>query len=247
MTLECASVSVHFDGIAAVNQFSMRVEPRSITALIGPNGAGKTTLLNAITGLLRPRSGKVLLDGCDITGEAAYRVCRLGLARTFQDLRLARRLSLLENVLLACPNQPRESSLRALWTSEGRRDRQRTDRALELLEAVELGNLASEPASALSYGQQKLLTIACCLATDAAVLMLDEPVAGVDPHIRKKLLGLLSKLPGHGRTVVFIEHDLDAVRELADSIVVMDEGRKIAEGAWAVITSDAAVKEAYLA
>jgi ABC-type branched-subunit amino acid transport system ATPase component len=246
--LETVALSISFGGTKAVDGFSMQVPAGSITAIIGPNGAGKTTLYNAISGLLKPEAGQIRLGGRDITGLAPHRIARLGLARTFQDLRLVRRISVLDNVLLACPGQRGESVWGALLRTEDRKSRKVLhDAALAWLARVQLADKSAETTGSLSYGEQKLLSLACCLATDARVLLLDEPVAGLEPHFKELLLERIADLPEVAKTVLFIEHDLAAVRQVARTVIVMDEGRKIAEGTWETVSRDPAVLEAYLA
>ncbi len=218
-----------------------------IVAIIGPNGAGKTTLLNVLTGFLRTESGRFFLDGQELTRLAPHKVARQGLARTFQDLRLIQQVPVLENVMLARPNQKGERLWYALFrfgvAAEEARNR---EAALRWLRFVGLEEKAQEPAGELSYGQQKLLTLACCLATESPILLLDEPVAGVHPEMIAKILGLLRELKAMGKLVVFIEHDLAAVRQVADLVIVMDGGRIIAQGPPGEVLERPEIMEAYI-
>jgi len=247
-TLRCEKLNKCFDGVTALQAFTLALPRCGIVAIIGPNGAGKTTLLNVVTGFLRPDSGLCLLDDRDITRAPPHRIVRMGLARTFQDLRLIRLISVLENVMLARPNQ-RGDKLWAALTRTGVRNEERRNQqnAMRLLDFVGLAGKAEEPAGELSYGEQKLLTLACCLATEARILLLDEPIAGVHPELARQILGLLENLRDSGKLIVFIEHDLAAVREIADRVIVMDEGRIIADGSPSDVLNRPEIMEAYVA
>lgn len=245
--LKCDGLSKSFDGVHALVGVTLDFPPSGIVAIIGPNGAGKTTLLNVMTGFLRPERGRVFLGERELTRLLAHTVARLGIARTFQDLRLISQVSVLENVLLSRPNQKGENLLHALSrfgvVAEESKNR---EEALRLIRFVGLEEKASEPAGELSYGQQKLLTVACCLATEARILLLDEPVAGVHPEMVSQILSLLRRLRDEGKLVVFIEHDIAAVREVAERIIVMDEGKIIAEGKPAEVLERPEIIEAYV-
>ena len=237
-----------FDGVQALDGVSLEFPSRGITAIIGPNGAGKTTLLNVLTGFLRPDAGQCFLGGREITKLPAHRIAQLGLARTFQDLRLILQVSALDNVLLARPRQRGEHLLAALLrlgsAAEEARNR---EEAMRLLRFVGLEAKAGELAGELSYGQQKLLTLACCLATGARILLLDEPVAGVHPEMASRILDLLRQLRDDGKLIVFIEHDISAVCQAADVVTVMDDGRVIAQGPPGEVLEQLEIMEAYLA
>ena len=218
-----------------------------IAAIIGPNGAGKTTLFNVLTGFLRPDAGRCYWGNRDITRVAPHKIARLGIARTFQDLRLIQQVSVLENVMLARPQQRGEKLLPALLRfGVAAEERWNRAEAMRLLESVGLATAASELAGELSYGQQKLLTIACCLATEARVLLLDEPVAGVHPEMAARILELLRRLRDDGKLIVFIEHDIAAVRQVADVVTVMDEGKIIAQGPPSEVLERPEIMEAYV-
>ncbi len=246
-SLRSENLSKSFGGVHALDALSVQFATDGIVAIIGPNGAGKTTLVNVMTGFLRADAGRCFCGDRETTRMAAHRIARLGVARTFQDLRLIEQVSVLENVMLARPNQRGEKLLYALLrfgvAAEERRNR---EEAMRLLEFVGLTADAGKPAGELSYGQQKLLTIACCLATEARVLLLDEPVAGVHPEMVSKILGLLGQLRDDGKLIVFIEHDIAAVRQAADVVIVMDEGKVIAQGPPGEVLDRPEIMEAYV-
>lgn len=248
MTLHCENITKSFDGTHALAGVTVEFPSSGIIAVIGPNGAGKTTLLNVLTGFLRVESGRFFLGERELTGLAPHKIARLGIARTFQDLRLISQVPVLENVMLARPNQKGEQLLPALLRfGVGREEASNREAAFKLLDFVGLTNNACEQAGELSYGQQKLLTLACCLATGAKNLLLDEPVAGVHPEMVSKILGLLSLLRDQGKLIVFIEHDIAAVRQIADQVIVMDEGKIIAQGKPDEVLERPEIIEAYVA
>jgi len=246
-SFRCLEVSKSFDGVQAVADVTLEFPASGITALIGPNGAGKTTLLNVLTGFLRPNAGRCFLGERETTHLPPHRIARMGVARTFQDLRLIQQVSVLDNVMTARPNQRGERLFFAL-TRIGLAREERANRAksLELLEFVGLADKADGLAGELSYGEQKLLTLAVCLATEAQILLLDEPVAGVAPQMVERILGLLRELNNQGKRMVFIEHDIEAVRRIAETVIVMDEGKIIAQGKTQEVLDRAEIMEAYL-
>jgi branched-chain amino acid transport system ATP-binding protein len=246
--LRCEGLTKSFDGVHALVNVHLQFPKSGIIAIIGPNGAGKTTLLHMLTGFLRPDTGRCFCGELQTTHLPPHRISRLGVARTFQDLRLILQVPVLENVLLARPAQRGERLWPALLrfgvAAEEERNR---EEALRPLCFVGLEAKASDLAGELSYGQQKLLTLACCLATGAKILLLDEPVAGVHPEMVTPILELLCQLGTTGKRVVFIEHDLIAVRQIADRIIVMDEGKVIAQGPLHDVLERPEIMEAYLA
>ena len=245
--LKITDMSKAFDGVKAVDRLSLVIEEQQITSLIGPNGAGKTTLFNLICGFLPSDGGSIIFRDQTIDGAAPYRIARLGIGRTFQDFRLIRKISVLDNIMLGFQNQAGEGVLHALAGWKTKREEQRNvDKARGLLEFVRLENKSGDLTEALSYGQQKLLTLACCLAMDAHLLLLDEPVAGIEPETSCRILDLLQELRDQGKTIFLIEHNLEAVRIVSDFVMVMDEGRKIAEGTPEAVMRDPTVLEAYL-
>lgn len=235
-----------FDGTVAVDNVSFAIEEKTITAIIGPNGAGKTTLFNLITGFIDPDAGEIRLLGKSLNGTPPYQIAQRGVSRTFQDLRLLRQLSVRENLLLACPNQKGESFWPALLSSQVRKQTRAMEVTLRIMDYAGLYPLIREQAGNLSYGQQKLLTLGCCLATEAGILLLDEPVAGVHPDMASEILRHLLQIKEEGRTIVLIEHDIDAVRRVADTVIVMDEGKVIASGPKNEVLANSEIIEAYL-
>lgn len=246
--LEVSGLCKHFNGIHALKEFSCKVCRGEILGLIGPNGAGKTTLFNVVTGLIAPEDGRVLLGGSDVTHLAPYKLASRGVARTFQDLRLIRQLSVLDNVLLSFRNQPGESLWNAVfrWKKVRQHEAANQREAMQLLEETGLAEKAGDPADSLSYGQQKLLILICCLAAKAELLLLDEPVAGIAPEMRENILGIIRELPSKGKSVILIEHDLDAVVQTCGRVVFMDAGAKVSEGTPQKVRNDPKVIEAYI-
>lgn len=245
--LRCDNLSKSFGGVQALANVSLEFPTSGIVAIIGPNGAGKTTLLNVVTRFLRPSSGQVFLGDSELTRLPAHKIARLGIARTFQDLRLISQVSVLENVLVARPNQKGERLLRALFRfGVAVEEKKNREAAMHWLNFVGLDRAAKQQTGELSYGQQKLLTLACCLATEAPILFLDEPVAGVHPEMIERILGLFRELRSLDKLVVFIEHDIASVRKVADSVVVMDHGQIIAQGKPSDVLERPEIIEAYV-
>lgn len=242
------NVTKHFDGTAALDDFSCTFESGRITSLIGPNGAGKTTLFNVICGFVEPETGEVYHDSNLICRLKPCERARLGIGRTFQDLRLIGRMTALENVMLASPHQLGENIAHAILRLPIQRAQELKNReeAARWLEYVGLAEKQDDLAETLSYGQQKLLTLASCLASGAEVLLLDEPVAGVNPELITKILDILTDLANKGKTVVFIEHNLEVVTKIAHTVVFMDVGQKIDEGPPEKIRNNPRVIEAYI-
>jgi branched-chain amino acid transport system ATP-binding protein len=246
--LEVRGLSKRFGGLTAVADLSFAVEPGSIVGLIGPNGAGKTTAFNLITGQLPPTAGEVRFNGRTITGLAPYDIARMGLVRTFQSTVLYPDSSVLENVLRGCAVRTRVGFWSALVRSPAaaREAADMEARALELLRFVELDAVRLEAARNLPYGHQKALGIAIGLATRPALMLLDEPVAGMNPEETARTARLIRRVNETGTTIVVVEHDMSFVMGLCGTIVVLNYGRKIAEGRPEEIRSDPAVIAAYL-
>jgi ABC-type branched-subunit amino acid transport system ATPase component len=247
VTLGCVDLTKCFNGTVALDHVTLSLPPSGTLALIGPNGAGKTTLVNVLTGFLRPDAGRAFYGDAELTRLGPHAIVRAGVARTFQDLRLVKLITVVENVMLARQHQKGESFWRALTRfGVGVDERQHRGRALELLRLVGLERQEAETAGSLSFGQQKLLTLACCLATDARVVLLDEPVSGVHPATAEQILILLRRLGDDGKLIVFVEHDISAVKRTADRVIVMDEGQIVADGVPGDVLQRPEILEAYI-
>ena len=236
-----------FGGVQAVNNCSFTVPRGKIIGLIGPNGAGKTTVFNIITGFMRSDSGNIIFDRTEISHLRPDQIFQLGISRTFQSIRLFPKLTVLENVLLAIKGQ-REGAIHAvirlpMWRRATKHHR---EKAHEILAQVGLQGKENERAGEISYGQQKLLEIARALASDPELLLLDEPAAGVNPTLLKQIRDLLLNLKKQGKTILLVEHDMEFVMGICDSIVVLDYGKEIALGTPKEICKNPKVLEAYL-
>ncbi|KGM14463.1 ABC transporter ATP-binding protein [Cellulomonas bogoriensis] len=236
-----------FGGMVAVDVEHLEVQRGAITALIGPNGAGKTTLFNLLTGFDRPSTGTWTFDGRPMGRLPAARVARRGMVRTFQLTKALARMTVMENMRLGADRQPGESLATALVPPLWRpREREITARAEELLERFRLLEKKDDFAGSLSGGQRKLLEMARALMSNPVMIMLDEPMAGVNPALTQSLLGHIQALRDDGTTVLFVEHDMHMVRHISDWVAVMAEGRVVAEGPPGSVMADPAVIDAYL-
>ena len=235
-----------FGGLRAVAVDHLEVPRRAITALIGPNGAGKTTLFNLLTGFERADAGTWRFDGKPLQGRRAHQVARAGMVRTFQLTKALSRLSVLDNMLLAAPAQRGESFSGALLWRWRPQEADHREQAAGLLERFGLAGMSHQFAGTLSGGQRKLLEMARALMARPRLLMLDEPMAGVNPALRQSLLDHIDQIRQEGATVMFIEHDMDVVMGSSDWVVVMAEGRIIAEGPPAAVRANPEVIDAYL-
>ncbi len=246
--LEIDGLDKSFGGVKALVGFSCSLGGGEILGLIGPNGAGKTTLFNVLSGFLPADGGEAVFQGKNLLKTPAHKIANLGIARTFQKLRLIRQVSVLDNVLLAFRNQPGErlGNIFFRWRRCAIAEAGNRRKALSLLEDVGLAAKANDAAEALSYGQQKLLSIVMCLAADANLLLLDEPVAGIARGMREKILAIIKKLPQQGKAVVVIEHDMEAIRDVCGRVIFMDVGKKVSEGTPEEVRNDPRVIEAYL-
>ncbi|QVJ00565.1 ABC transporter ATP-binding protein [Nocardiopsis eucommiae] len=236
-----------FGGLTAVDVEHLEVQRGTITALIGPNGAGKSTLFNLLTGFDRVDGGEWSFEGRGINGRRGHQVARAGMVRTFQLTKALTRMTVLDNMLLGAPGQTGErmagAFLRPVW---GRQEKVNTEKALELLERFKLIDKRRDMAGALSGGQRKLLEMARALMTDPSMIMLDEPMAGVNPALVQSLLHHITSLRDEGKTVLFVEHDMDVIMGISDWIVVLAQGQVIAEGRPSDIRSNQQVIDAYL-
>lgn len=245
--LELAGLSKHFGGVKAVDDVSVVVSPGHIHSLIGPNGSGKSTTINVLTGLYEATHGSIKLLGHDITRSRPDQRVRLGLARTFQNIRLFKELPVLDNVMTGQHCRMSAGLFRVLVSPRARREeRAARDRALAELEFVGLGAEVSLLAGHLAYGRQRLVEIARALATDPKVVLLDEPAAGLNPHETEELDVILRQIVARGITVVLVEHDMNLVMGVSDYITVLNFGRKIAEGRPEQVQVDPDVIAAYL-
>ncbi len=246
--LTLSSIAKNFGGLQVLQDVSLAIPERGIFGLIGPNGAGKTTVFNLISGLLAPSAGVIEFHGQALTGLAPHRITRLGIARTFQNIRIFKEMSLLENVLVAIGRQGNSGAVSFLLPSAKLRATQRSERAAakELLARVGLADKAELLAGKLSYGEQRRLEIARALATAPKLLLLDEPAAGMNGAEKQQLMEEIVKLEASGLALLIIEHDMRFVMGLCHEIAVLNFGQLIAQGAPAAIRADRQVIEAYL-
>ncbi|KAA9165609.1 ABC transporter ATP-binding protein [Amycolatopsis acidicola] len=236
-----------FGGVHAVDVEHLEVPRGEIAALIGPNGAGKTTMFNLLTGFDKPDSGTWSFDGMRLDGMAPFRVARHGMVRTFQLTKVLGRLSVLENMLTGVGGQPGEKLSRALFSPLWKKKRAADiERAMDLLTRFKLADKAGDYGASLSGGQRKLLEMARALMAEPKLVMLDEPMAGVNPALAESLLEHILGLKAEGMTVLFVEHDMQMVKFVSDRVVVMAQGKIVAEGEPEAVLHDEAVIDAYL-
>lgn len=247
--LEVTNLGIAFGGLQAVSQLDMKIEKGHLYGLIGPNGAGKTTVFNMLTGVYKPTEGDIILDGKNITGKSPEKICKTGIARTFQNIRLFDKLTVLDNVKVGLHNQIEYGVLTGVLRlpSYFRKEKAMDERAMELLKIFHLEQEANLPASSLPYGKQRKLEIARALATNPKLLLLDEPAAGMNPHETEELMETVRFVKDHFKiAILLIEHDMNFVMGICEHITVLDYGRVIASGTGDQVRNNPKVIAAYL-
>ena len=247
--LDVKNLSISFGGLKAVDDFSITIEKGQLYGLIGPNGAGKTTIFNLLTGVYKPDGGRILLDGKDITGHKAIQINQAGIARTFQNIRLFKELSVLDNVKVGLQNHHKYSTLSGILRlpSYYKVEKEMDERAMELLKVFDLDKEFDYKASNLPYGKQRKLEIARALATEPKLLLLDEPAAGMNPNETAELMKTIRFVRDHfDMTVLLIEHDMKLVSGICERLTVLNFGHMLAEGPTSEVLSNPEVIKAYL-
>lgn len=248
MLLEIERLVMQFGGVTAVNNVSLSVKPGEIHGLIGPNGSGKTTIFNVVSGYYKPTGGAVLYEGKTISGLPAHQITALGFARTFQNLRLFKSMTVLDNVLVAMGCHTRTSLWQAILdpVAAQREDKLLTEKAMDLLSLFQIADYARERATSLPYGHQRRVEMARALATDPRIVLFDEPAAGLNETETEQLSETLLKIRDSGITILLVEHDMKLIMGICNVVSVLDYGKKIAEGDTQTISRDPVVIEAYL-
>lgn len=247
--LQVSDLSMRFGGLLAVNGVALTVKEKQVVSLIGPNGAGKTTVFNCLTGFYRPSGGRIVLEGEDVQGLPGHIIARKGVVRTFQNVRLFKDMTAVENLLIAQHRHLNTNFLAGLFKTPSfrRSEREAMEYAEHWLERVSLKEVANRPAGTLAYGQQRRLEIARCMMTRPRILMLDEPAAGLNPRETDELKALIGVLRAdYNATVLLIEHDMKLVMSISDHIVVINQGTPLADGSPEQIRDNPAVIKAYL-
>ncbi len=246
--LKVEHVTQKFGGLTALSEINIRINRGEIVGVIGPNGAGKTTLFNLITGIYTPTEGRICLEGEDITGKKPYRIAEMGISRTFQNIRLFKKLTVMDNVIIGMHSRTKSNLLDAVFKTPRRRREEKAgvQKALECLDFLHLKELRYHLADSLPYGAQRRLEIARCLATSPKVILLDEPAAGMNEQETMELMEIIRKLKKGGYTILLIEHDMKFVMNICDRLYVLDYGVQIAQGLPEEIKNNQKVIEAYL-
>ena len=247
--LEVTNLGIAFGGLQAVAQLDMKIEQGELYGLIGPNGAGKTTVFNMLTGVYKPTEGDIILDGKNVTGKSPEKICRAGVARTFQNIRLFDKLTVLDNVKVGLHNQITYSVLTGIFRLPGffRKEKAMNEKAMELLRIFDLDKEANLPAASLPYGKQRKLEIARALATNPKLLLLDEPAAGMNPNETAELMETVRFVKDKFKiAILLIEHDMNFVMGICEHITVLDYGRVIASGTGDQVRNNPKVIAAYL-
>ena len=247
--LDVKNLGISFGGLRAVNDFDLKIQKEELYGLIGPNGAGKTTVFNLLTGVYKPDSGKVLLDGKDLTGKKNIEISKAGIARTFQNIRLFKELSVLDNVKVGLHNHHTYSTLTGILRLPKyyKVEKEMNGRAMEILKVFDLDREAETLAGNLPYGKQRKLEIARALATDPKLLLLDEPAAGMNPNETQELMDTIRFVREHfDMTILLIEHDMKLVGGICEKLTVLNFGQVLTQGETASVLKDPAVITAYL-
>lgn len=248
MELVASHIKKSFGSYNILSDVSFNLSSGKVVVLMGTNGAGKTTLFNILSGFLKPDGGQILLDGKDLSGLEPNAIARAGIGRTFQDMRLIENMSVLENVLLSFPTQEGEKWWNALLPLPKvvAEQKSNAEKAKQILQDCFIDDVANNNAKDVSYGQQKLLNLACCMASNASVLLLDEPVAGVNPAYREKLSDVIKQQKAKGKSILVIEHNSDFIEAIADEILFLNKGILSSFSSYDSFRDDADVKDAYV-
>lgn len=246
--LSINDVTMKFGGLIAVDSISINIKKGEIRAIIGPNGAGKTTVLNIISGFYKPTSGSIIFEGENLVGKSTYNIANQGIARTYQNIRLFKGLTVMDNILIGMHNQLHQNAIDAIISTKKykKEENEAKEEARKLLSILNLLETENKKVKNLAYGQLKMLEIAKALALHPKLLLLDEPAAGLNPSESKKLSDLIRRIRDMGITIILIEHNMQLVMSIADTITVMNFGKKIAEGKPIEISQNEEVIEAYL-
>ena len=246
--LEIKGLTKHFGGLAAITEFDMSIDRGEVVGLIGPNGAGKTTMFNLITGFIPPTRGHILFEQVDITGKGTHAIAAKGIVRTFQQNAFLPDMTVLQNVLTSCYLHPKSGVWEAIFNTPGYRKKEQNalHHAMEIIEFLGLDSVSDELAQSLPHGYQRLIGIAIALSASPRLLLLDEPLAGMNANEVNETLVFINKIRSVGTTVLLVEHNMRAVMKICDRIVVINFGRKIAEGFPQEVKRNIDVIEAYL-